>query len=56
MAQGTLLNVMWQPDIYMYVCMYVCMAESLHCSPRTITTLLTAILKDKIKSLKKQNI
>lgn len=28
------------------------MAESLHCSPRTITTLLTAILKYKIKSLK----
>ena len=56
---------MWQPEwegslgrmeiyihIYMYVYMYVRMAESLHCSPRTVTILLTAILKYKIKSLK----
>ena len=44
-AQGTLLNVMWQPgweglwgrrDTRMY------MAESLHCSPETITTLLNS--------------
>ena len=44
-AQGSLLNVMWQPgweglwgrrDTRMY------MAESLHCSPETITTLLNS--------------
>ena len=31
----------------------ICMAESLCCSPKTITTLLIGILQYKIKSLKK---
>ena len=49
--------------IHVYVCMciwiyiyiiYVCMAESLRCSPETITTL--SIPQYKIKSLKNKNI
>ena len=41
MEHGTLLNVMWQPGWEgswgrMDPC--ICMAESLHCSPETITT------------------
>ena len=41
MAQGTLVNVMWQPGWEGSLGeMDTCMAESLHCSPETITTLL----------------
>ena len=41
MAQGTLVNVMWQPGCEGSLGeMDTCMAESLHCSPETITTLL----------------
>ena len=42
-AHGTLLNVMWQPGWEVALGrtdMCVCMAESLCCSPGTITTLL----------------
>ena len=54
MAYGTLLNVVWQPgwegslgeNGYMYV--YGC--EILCCPPETITSLLMAILQNKIKS------
>ena len=42
-AQGTLLNVMWQPgwegSLGENEYVYLGMAESLHCSPETITTL-----------------
>ena len=41
-AHGTLLNVMWQPGwegLWGRTDTCICMAESLHCSPETITTL-----------------
>ena len=43
MAYGALLSIMWQPgpDGSMWrmdTC--ICMTESLHCSPETVTTLL----------------
>ena len=46
-AHGTLLNVMWQPgwEGGLHTC--VCVAESLRCSPETITTLLPAIPQTK---------
>ena len=42
-AQGTLLSVMWQPGwegVWGRMDTGICMAESLPCSPETITTLL----------------
>ena len=43
MAQGTLLNVMWQPgwegSLGENEYVYIGMAESLHCSPENVTTL-----------------
>ena len=43
-AQRTLLNVMWQPgwerNLQENGCIYIYMAESLHCSPETITTFI----------------
>ena len=55
-AQGTLFNVKWQPGggTRGRVDTCVCMAESLHCPPETITTLLisyTLIYKKKLKSV-----
>ena len=58
-AQGALLNVMWQPGREgsgggMDKCM--CIAESLHCLSKTITTLLigyTPIQNKKFKKLGK---
>ena len=56
---GTLLNVMWQP-VWEWglggMDTYVCMAEFLHCSPETITTLLighTLMQNKKLKKTKK---
>ena len=54
-AQGTLLNVMWQPGWEgslgrMDSC--ICMAESLHCSPEIITTMLISSIQYKIKKFK----
>ena len=54
---------MWQPGwergasgAAWYMCMYGCirMAESLHCSPETITTWLISFIQYKIKSFKKK--
>ena len=40
-STGALLSVMWQPGWEeVWRSMGTCMAESLHCSPETITTLL----------------
>ena len=57
-AQGNLLNVRWQPgwegsleeNVYMYM-----LAESLHVSPETITTLLVNWLYPNKKKLKQRN-
>ena len=52
-ARGTLLNVMWQPGWQRgfggRIDTYLCMAETLCCSPVTITTLLIgyALIKKK---------
>ena len=56
-AQGTLLNVMWQPGWEgslgrMDTC--ICMAESLHWSPETITTLLTGYTPIQNKKFKRK--
>ena len=44
-AQGTRLNVMWQPgwegSLGENGYMFICVPKSLHCPPETITTLLT---------------
>ena len=42
-AHGNLLNAVWQPGwegVYGRMDTRICMAESLHCSPKTATTLL----------------
>ena len=42
-AQGTLLNIMWQhgwDEVWGIIDTCKCMAESLCCTPETITTLL----------------
>ena len=38
-------------NIFFNGCMYICMAESLHCSPETITTLFTGYTQYERKSL-----
>ena len=47
---------MWQPgwerDLGVNGYMYICMDESLHCSPETITTVIMTITQYKTKSLK----
>ena len=55
-ARGTLLNVLWHLDVRgvwgrMNTC--VCMAESLHCPPETMTLLIgyTTIQKKVLKNL-----
>ena len=56
-AHGALLNVMWQPRWEnslgeMDTC--VCIAESLHCSPETITTLLIGYTQIQNTSLREK--
>ena len=59
-THGTLLNVIWQPGWEgvrerMDTC--ICMAESLHCSPKTVTKLLISYtpIENKKFKLKKKN-
>ena len=43
LAQGILLSVTWQPaceGVWGRMDTYVCMTQSLHCSPETMTVLL----------------
>ena len=56
MAQGTLLNVLWQPGwegIWRRMDTCMCMTESLGCLPETITTLLIGYTPIQNKKLKK---
>ena len=61
-AQGTILDVIWQlgwVGVWGRMDTYTCMAESLHCSPQTITTLLigyTPIQNKKLKVWKKRDV
>ena len=48
-----LLNLVWQPGWEGgFRGEYICMVDSLHCSPETTTTLLIGYTQYKIKSLK----
>ena len=56
LIHGTLCNAMWQPQREgnlggMDTCM--CMSESLHCQPETVTTLLIGSTPIQNKKLKK---
>ena len=52
---GTLLSVMWQPGWEGRLNTSICVAESLHFSPETITTSLTGYTPIQNKKLKKNN-
>ena len=57
-ARGTLLNVMWQlgqgRGLEEKGNMYICMAESLCCSPKTIAALLTDHIPIQIRKFKRK--
>ena len=57
-VQGTLLDVMgqpgWEESFGENGYMYIYIAESFHCSPETITTLLIGYTSIKNKKLKKK--
>ena len=57
MAHATLLNVMWLPDekaVWRTMDTCRCMAESLHCSPESITMLIIGSTTIQNKKLKKK--
>ena len=59
MAHATLLNVMWLPDekaVWRTMDTCRCMAESLHCSPESITMLIIGSTTIQNKKLKKKSV
>ena len=59
LAQGTLLNLMWQPEwegSLGRIDTYTCMAESLCCPPETLPTWLISYTPIQNKKLKKRSV